>query len=200
MYILGEKCDDQDSPAYVPSLFSFTDSPAKRKAEYDLERWKAVKQRRLVQQSDEASLTEGPFAEETSDEDIDSEVVTETHRSLSCQTDMTMLDLDKMETENVQINEELKLFHEKNLGYPKEEQLKEDKKLLKFYTGFESFTVFMALFDFVTKGLNHSKHHKISAFYCYLMTLMKLRLNIKHCDLAFRFNVCHTTIGRILSK
>ena len=61
-------------------------------------------------------------------------MVTETHRSLSCQTDMTMLDLDKMETENVQINEELKLFHEKNLGYPKEEQLKEDKKLLKFYT------------------------------------------------------------------
>ena len=165
-----------------------------------MERWKAVKQRRLVQQSDEASLTEGPFAEETSDEDIDSEVVTETHRSLSCQTDMTMLDLDKMETENVQINEELKLFHEKNLGYPKEEQLKEDKKLLKFYTGFESFTVFMALYDFVTEGLNHSKHHKISAFYCYLMTLMKLCLNIKHCDLAFRFNVCHTTIGRILSK
>ena len=85
-----------------------------------------------------------------------------------------MLDLDKMETENVQINEELKLFHGKNLGYPKEEQLKEDKKLLKFYTGFESFTVLMALFDFVTKGLNHSKHHKISSFCCYLMTLMKL--------------------------
>ena len=110
---IGEKCDDQDSPAYVPSLFSFTDSPAKHRTEYDLEWWKAVKQRRLVQQSNEASATEGPFAEETSDEEIDSEVVMETHRSLSCQTDMTMLDLDKMETENAQINEELKLFHEK---------------------------------------------------------------------------------------
>ena len=42
--------------------------------------------RRLVQQSNEASATEGPFAEETSDEEIDSEVVTETHHSLSCQT------------------------------------------------------------------------------------------------------------------
>ena len=52
--------------------------------------------------------------------------------------------------------------------------MKEDKKLLKFYTGFESFIVFIALFDFVTKGLNHSKHHKISAFYYYLMILMKL--------------------------
>ena len=113
MYILGEKCDDQDSPAYVPLLFSFTDSPAKCRAECDLKQWKAAKQRHLVQQSNEASTTEGPLAEETSDEEIDIEVVTETHCSLSCQTDMTMLDLDKMETENVQINEELKLFHEK---------------------------------------------------------------------------------------
>ena len=86
MYILGEKCDDQDSPAYVPLLFSFTDSPAKRRAEHDLEQWKAVKQRHLVQQSNEASATEGPFAEETSDEEIDSEVVMETHHSLSSQT------------------------------------------------------------------------------------------------------------------
>ena len=75
-----------------------------------------------------------------------------------------MLDLDKLETDKMLTTKELKLFHEKNLGYPKEEQLKEDKKLLKFYTGFESFMVFMALFDFVTKGLSHSKHHKISAF------------------------------------
>ena len=78
-----------------------------------MKQWKAVKQRHLDQQSNEASTTEGPLAEETSDEEIDIEVVMETHCSLSCQTDMTMLDLDKMETENVQINEELKLFHEK---------------------------------------------------------------------------------------
>ena len=113
MYILGEKCDDQDSPAYVSLLFSFTDSPAKRRAEYDLERSKAVKQRRLVQQSNEAFLTEGPFAEETSDEKIDSKVVMETHHPLLCQTNMTLLDLDKKETENVQINEELSFFMKK---------------------------------------------------------------------------------------
>ena len=93
-------------------LFSFTDSPIKCRAECDLKRWKAVKQRHLVQQSNEASTTEGPFAEETSDDEIDSEVVMEK----SCQTDMTMLNLDKMETEDVQIGEKLKLFHEKTKG------------------------------------------------------------------------------------
>ena len=116
-------------------------------------------------------------------------MLTESHRSLSCQTDMTMLDLAKMEVENKQMKEELKLFYENNLGYPKKEQLQEDKKQLKFYTGLECFTVFMPSFEFITKDLVHSKHHKISAFYCYLLILLKLRLNLKHCNLAFRFNV-----------
>ena len=44
-----------------------------------------------------------------------------------------MLDLDK-NNENKQINKELKLFPENNFGYPKQEQLQKDKKLLNFYT------------------------------------------------------------------
>ena len=43
-------------------------------------------------------------------------------------------------------------------------------------------------------------HHKLSAFNCYLMTLMKLRLNLIHYDLAFRFNVSVPTVSRILSR
>ena len=66
-----------------------------------------------------------------SNEEIDSMMLTESHRSLSCQTDMTMLDLAKMEVENKQMKEELKLFYENNLGYPKKEQLQEDKKQRK---------------------------------------------------------------------
>ena len=126
-------------------------------------------------------------------------VVTETHRSLACQTDMTVSDLSIMEAENEQ-NEELKVTHEQNKGYLNKEQLQNDPKLLRFYTGFGNFTVFMAIFEFVTKDLVHSKYHKIAAFDCYLLTLMKFRLNLKHCDLAFQFNVCHTTISRILMK
>ena len=204
MHLPGEKSDDKDSPAYVPLLFCFTDSPAKRRANHDLERWRALKRRHQVIEEG-TSTTEEQSAEEPSpepslDQEIDIMMLTESHRSLSCQTDVTVLDLAKMEAENKQMKEELKLFYENNLGYPKKEQLQEDKKLLKFYTGLECFTVFMALFEFITKDLVHSKHHKISAFYCHLLTLMKLRLNLKHCDLAFRFNVCHSTISRILSK
>ena len=58
----------------------------------------------------------------------------------------------------------------------------------------------MAIFDFITKGVVYSGHNKLSAFNCYLMTLMKLRLNISHYDLAFRFNVSVPTVSRILSR
>ena len=53
----------------------------------------------IVQQSTVVSSTEGLFVEESSDEPIDGELLTETHRSLSCQTDIMELDLDRMERE-----------------------------------------------------------------------------------------------------
>ena len=42
-HCVEEKSKDKDSPAYVPSLLSFTDAPAKSKAEKDLVRWEAAK-------------------------------------------------------------------------------------------------------------------------------------------------------------
>ena len=58
----------------------------------------------------------------------------------------------------------------------------------------------MAVFEFITKGIVNSSHNKLSAFNCYLMTMMKLRLNLSHYDLAFHFNVSVPTVSRILSR
>ena len=44
--LLGRKGDDPLSPAYTPSIFSFTLSPKKRRAEQGLERYEASKRRR----------------------------------------------------------------------------------------------------------------------------------------------------------
>ena len=41
-YTLGRKSEDLLSPAYIPSLFSFTPSPKKRRTEQGLERYKAA--------------------------------------------------------------------------------------------------------------------------------------------------------------
>ena len=54
-FLLGEKSDDPLSPAYVPSIFSFTTNDKKRKAEQDMDRYGAVKHRRENKDSAETS-------------------------------------------------------------------------------------------------------------------------------------------------
>ena len=191
---------DKDNPAYVPSLFSFTESSMKRRAEQALVRWQAVKRRC---KDDESAATEMSETEESvavSMEDIDSMIITDSDRSIACQTDLTLKDISDMESDNHQMKEELTIIQEQNGGYPHKQQLENNSKLLNFYTGFNCFTIFMAIFEFLVKDIVHSGHHKLSAFNCYLMTLMKLRLNLSHYDLAFRFNVSVPTVSRILSR
>jgi len=45
---VGEKSNDKDTPAFVPTLFSFTDSPTKYQIERSLEQWKALQERRKI--------------------------------------------------------------------------------------------------------------------------------------------------------
>ena len=85
-------------------------------------------------------------------------------------------------------------------GFPNEEDLKSDEKLLRFYTGISSFTVLMSVFNLVAAAVPESPLSKLTKFQSFTLTLMKLRLNIANLDLAFRFGVCATTIGRTFSK
>ena len=47
----------------MPTLFSFTDAPAKHKVEKDLERWEAAKRRRLSKDLMAISIEEGEVDE-----------------------------------------------------------------------------------------------------------------------------------------
>ena len=130
--------------------------------------------------------------------DVDCTVITDESRSIACQTDLIMKDLCDMEANNNSLKAEFTIIREEN--YPQKAQLENNSKLLNFYTGFNCFTVFMAVFEFITKGIVHSGHNKLSAFNWYLMTMMTLRLNFSHYDLAFRFNVSVPTVSRSLSR
>ena len=79
---------DEDSPAYVPSLFSFTDPSTKRQAEQALARRQAAK-RKCKDDEPEATEISETEATELTLEDIDSTVITDSKRSIACQTDLT---------------------------------------------------------------------------------------------------------------
>jgi hypothetical protein len=193
--LTGAKSDDVDSPAYAPSLFSFTPHPKKRQMECGLSRWESLQKRRDISQSTEATTTNSE-----SDNTEESGPLKSAH----IQTNMTMWDISALETDNMARQEEIAVLKKQcdvgKTGYPTEEQLKGDDKLVTFYTGLSTFTTLIAIYEFVVSAIPQSANNKVSAFDSYVMTLMKLRLNLSTYDLAFRFGVSVSTVSRILKK
>lgn len=58
-------------------------------------------------------------------------------------------------------------------GYPSEQQLRDDNKLVTFYTGLSNFTILIDIFEFITKEASGLDHSKLPPFACFLLTLMK---------------------------
>ena len=92
------------------------------------------------------------------------------------------------------------------------EQIKHDDHLVSFYTGFSSYEIFIAFFQFLGPAVNKLNYWGCSAEtrkrQCsmtltpvnqLLMTLVKLRLNLKVFDLAFRFGASSATVSRYIT-
>ena len=97
-------------------------------------------------------------------------------------------------------------------AYFRVEDIIHDDALVRFYTGFVSFFVLSAFFEFlgpVVNKLNYwgardSQHQrqrsrKLDAFNQLFLTLVKLRLDLKLTDLAFRFGVSKSVVSRYLT-
>ena len=135
-------------------------------------------------------------AEVEDDLSIDSAIITDSHRSVSLQTDLKMAELHVMENDYQKCVEDLNILQQHNLGFPSEEQLEDIPDLLSLYTGLANFTILVALFEYVAKDVIQKGKYKLTKFQCFLLTL-KLRLNLSYCDLGFRFDICRTTVARI---
>ena len=92
------------------------------------------------------------------------------------------------------------------------EQIQHDDKLVQFYTGFSSFRLFLAFFELLGPAVDHlnfwgskdgarkrCKLRKIDGKKQLFLVLLKLKLNLKHKDLAFRFCVSVTHISRCIT-
>lgn len=87
------------------------------------------------------------------------------------------------------------------------EDIAHDDRLVRCYTGFPSYAVLLAFFDFLGPAVNHleywgskksstSRQKKLNPFNCLFLTLIKLRLNLTEQDLAFRFGISTSTVSR----
>ena len=129
-------------------MFSFSGSPAKRKGEKDLQRWESAKRRQIQRERAASASPERDVQEEIP---IDAIITTKMQRSLSVQTEQIEQDIDNLMSDNQKRIEEIWILKQPSKGYPSKQELTGDTKLLTFYTGFECFSVLMAVFEFVSK-------------------------------------------------
>ena len=92
------------------------------------------------------------------------------------------------------------------------EDIQDDDRMILFYTGFVSYTVFSAFFEFLGPAVNslnywgskervsgQRRSKKINPENQLFLVLIKLRLNLKLKDLAFRFGLCSSAVSRYIT-
>ena len=90
--------------------------------------------------------------------------------------------------------------------------MQHNDKLVRFYTGFVSYAVFLAFFDFLRPVVDHLNYwgskegvrqrhwvRKLDTKNQLFLTLVKLKLNLKLTDLAFRFGLSTSQMSRYLT-
>ena len=90
-----------------------------------------------------------------------------------------------------------------------DEQIQHDDDLFQFYTGFISYDIFLDFYKFLGPAVNELNYwgmkesigqrnydRKLSPINQLFLTLVKLRLNLKLQDLAFRFGISTTSVSR----
>ena len=77
--------------------------------------------------------------------------------------------------------------------------LDDDKKVL-YYTGLPSYSVLQSVFSLVVKRIPDSCDSGLGIFDQFLITLMKLQLDVGEQDLAYRFGINQSTVSRCISK
>ena len=211
-FVGAEKSNDPLSPAYVPKLFEHVRTPVKRKAERDLVAYERRAKRKLTF---EESKTQTPVKVDASGNDfteamadlpgaygaeVESDPVAVS--SVSSQTDMDMEHLTRLEeTNNCLVLESKRMPHAPGQGDTLSiESFEKDNAKVLFYTGLQSFGTMMGIFEHVRKRVPQHHRHTLSLFQQFLIVLMKLRLNCRDQDLAYRFGIHQSTVCRIFQR
>ena len=81
---------------------------------------------------------------------------------------------------------------------------KKDNKVLS-YTGLPNFAILKMVFDLALKvlpplSIKPHGNRKLDNYTEFLITLVKLRLNLKNCDLGYWFGICESVITNTIHK
>ena len=119
------------------------------------------------------------------------------YQSIATQTELSVLDIEYMETRacEVRVVRESVLIRE-FLGSGSSKV----PDLIKFYTGLPSYPRLMVVYDYVSSSLVKNASSALPLFQQFLISLMKLRLNISDQDIAYLFGISQSAVSKNLRK
>ena len=78
-----------------------------------------------------------------------------------------------------------------------ESDLQGNEAMVLFYTGLPTFQILKEVFDHVALAVPKTETSKLTNFEQFMLVMLKLRLNARYQDLAYRFTVSVSTVSRI---
>lgn len=225
-FVSGSKSNDPLSPDYVPTLFNYSTTREKNRAEQKLasytRRLESRKRRsetaamRGAIPSPKVSRTQEEYETELEPPENEKGTMTEPTRTIdaSTTTDLTANKIEanaqyidaleknlcRLRVENAELKDRA-VASEVKRCIPCEECFKDDDHKVKFYTGLPTFACLMAVFRFVSAEVPPSKNHQsLPLLQQFLLVLMKLRLSLYDNDLAYRFGISQSTVSRYINK
>ena len=117
--------------------------------------------------------------------------------------------IELLEAENKDLNSKLSKVARKTFSV---EDVAGNDDLVKLYTGFTTYSVFLAFYEFLGPSVNElayrgvsqraqkrQRRRKVDSLNQLFLTLIKLRLNLRNKDLAFRFGICESLVSRYVT-
>ncbi|XP_063752115.1 uncharacterized protein LOC134872657 [Eleginops maclovinus] len=214
-FISGRKSDNPLSPDFIPSIFDYLPSPEKRRHKTRLEVFnrrqkaklhkveqakisaEAIRQRTSTDAAPEDHITEPlkepPITdplEDSADDPVQPEPVTPPCTSETCCTRIQSLEQEcqALRAENVLLREKI---NRKTLT---EISLNNNDKKVNVLTGLATYACLMTIFQYLAPFLKVKS--SITCFQQYMLTLMKLRMNLTFDFLGFYFGIDPTTVSR----
>ena len=180
--------EEETNPDWLPSLNLGHDKVTQATVKRAGDRWK---QRKAREESSTRSEDEPVLVSVTPDNERSSKVCIK-----GTQTYLTSSMIDHLTDELSQSSMKVSSLCERLVTATpfSEESLHCDE--CKFYTGFPNLGVLKSVFEFVASPPITSAT-KLTHFQELMVTLMKLRLDTPLKDLAYRFDVCISTISRV---
>ncbi|XP_073701821.1 uncharacterized protein [Garra rufa] len=222
-FISGKQVKNPRSPDYVPSVFTSAPlSPSMKEAsacemydkqEAQVEAANALLflqgQGRFLEAHGQTRSQEEPESVSSSpsscdEEDIKTEDDVEEEMSLTSVNQMGSpvknippdyeSSLEALKKENVELRESLEKMSLTEASF------KNDPEKVRFYTGLPNYFVFETVMLLLVPHMKGDKNAKLSKFQQLLLTLMRLRLDLKNQDLAYRFGVKVATVTRTVHR